>query len=95
MNVNESDIIIRGSDEIVISVGYPSQSQCRILSLPDATLPLSGNEYIEISQNGVCKKVKVSSLPGGGGSTIPTNAVLYDDLTPVFYDDDSYVLYDT
>lgn len=94
MNINDNDIKIRVSDELIINVGYPSQNQCHILSLPNADLPLTGNEYIEISQNGICKKVKVSSLPGGGGSTIPTNAVFYDDLTAVFYDDNNYVLYD-
>jgi hypothetical protein len=93
MNINSNDINIRVSEELIISVGYPSQSQCKILLLPDADLPLTGDEYVEISQNGVCKKVKVSQLPGGG-SSIPTNAVLYDDLTAVFYDDSSYVLYD-
>lgn len=65
----------------------------KITQLPDADLPLTGNEYIEIVQNGINKKVQVSELPGGG-SVIPSNAVLYDDLTAVFYDDGSYVLYD-
>ncbi len=69
MNVNDNDIVIRVSKELVISVGYPSQNQCKILSLPDANLPLTGNEYVEISQNGVCRKVKVNQLPGGGGTT--------------------------
>ena len=65
----------------------------KITQLPDADLPLTGNEYVEIVQNGVNKKVQISQLPGGG--SIPSNAVLYDDLTAVFYDDLTNVIYDT
>lgn len=65
----------------------------KITQLPDADLPLTGDEYIEIVQGGVNKKVQVSQLPGGG--SIPSNSVLYDDLTAVFYDDLTNVIYDT
>lgn len=66
----------------------------KITQLPDADLPLTGSEYVEIVQDGINKKVQVIQLPGGG-SSIPTNAVLYDDLTAVFYDDLTNLLYDT
>lgn len=33
-------------------------------------------------------------LGGGGGSTIPANALLWDDGTPVLWDDGTYVIWE-
>jgi len=32
--------------------------------------------------------------PGGGGDVIPSNALLWDDGSPVLWDDNSYIIWE-
>lgn len=41
---------------------------------------------------GPLEQILDSQVAGGGVGPVPPEALLYDDTTPVFYDDGNYVL---
>lgn len=48
------------------------QGQVTISNLPQATLPLTGNELVPLQQSGLTRQTQVSNLPGGGGGISTT-----------------------